>query len=733
MSVPYSVALQLRSEISLAEAIEDLVALLHFDGVDASTTFTDVMGKTWAKGSGSTAEIDTAQSVFGGASLLCNSSSYPIYTADHDDFYFTGNFSIGMRIRFAALPTAGNTIYPYFQYLSSSSQVQLYISNTAGVYRVGLYAIGGSGAISFSYIITPVIDTWYALELSRAGNNFDIWWDGAKAGTTTVDADTMPDVAAPVIIGRLLNGWLDEFYVTKGSAVHSAAFSVPTLPYTPWRNLISDTQSPISLTRGIPGTLPSDKVADVGMLNFILNNSNKNSFLTLGKYSPDHASVLSNFGLGSRVRLKITYSGTVYYKYYGSISDILPIAGTKSERKTTVQAVDYMDELLSHTMKLLPVQINKKSNELVTSIVGNLPTAPLATSYATGPNIFPYSLHDIKDEQTSGMEAVQKVNMSDLSFTFVKGDLTGGETLTHQTRHTRALNASVATFNDTMQDLRISRKSNKIFTTVKVKGYPGQIGTSDEVLWTSQKEIALAPGASITFDIAYVDPLALGKRVALVFDTGVTPVADTDYKMSSVSGDTGNDLNANLTYTVNTWGGNTANVTLLNGAAVTGYVGICKLRGKIIRLYDPVVITKINTTSQIAYGDKSLTHTAPYQDNVNVLDAFATDMLNKYYVPISDLESLSFVANTSAALMAAAMAIDVGSVITVIETVTGISANFAVNKYGLTIEHGRIICTLENLEKLSAGLATIGVWGPGAGDATYWGPGGAGTIGNWVF
>lgn len=500
---------------------------------------------------------------------------------------------------------------------------------------------------------------------------------------------------------------------------------------TAWTDITDDVRNDmLTITRGIPGAEVSDRVADVGTFDFTLDNSAGNSGTLLGYYSPDNANVRAGFDIGMKVRCVITTGGTPYYKFYGKVTDPTPSFGQYRERTTAVQAVDYMDELLVHNMELVAVQTGKKGNELLGTIVANLPTAPLATSYATGPDIFGYALHDIQDETSSGMSAAQKVDMSGLSFTFVTGDLTGGEKLNWQTRHTRALSTSVATFNDTMTGLVLGRSAKKIYGTVKAKGYPVQAGTAVETLWTSRREIVLGAGGSATFDIMYVDPSGAGSRVALVPSSGVTPVSGTDWQMSSVSGDGGSNLNANLTYTVNTWGGNTANVTIANGAGVSGYINLFQLRGKIIRLNDPVTVTKTDAASKATYGDRTLTHVMTYQDNVNVVDAFAVTILAAKKAPHSDIDSLEFIAGTDA-LMATAMALDVGSRITVIETVTGISTDFFVNKYILTIEGNILHCKLENLESL-ASAGVIGIWGTNASDSTFWGAG-TGVIGNWIF
>src|SRR5687768_6144765 len=81
------------------------VALLHMDGADGSTTFTDESGKTWtARGD---AQIDTAQSVFGGASGRLDGNGDFVDTPDHADWDFgSGDFTLDLRVRFAAVGTA---------------------------------------------------------------------------------------------------------------------------------------------------------------------------------------------------------------------------------------------------------------------------------------------------------------------------------------------------------------------------------------------------------------------------------------------------------------------------------------------------------------------------------------------------------------------------------------------------------------------------------------------------
>lgn len=87
------------------------VALLHMNGADASTTFTDESGKTWT--ANGNAQIDTAQSVFGGASGLFDGTGDFISSADSNDWQFDGGsnsneWTADFRIRFNGDPGTGN-------------------------------------------------------------------------------------------------------------------------------------------------------------------------------------------------------------------------------------------------------------------------------------------------------------------------------------------------------------------------------------------------------------------------------------------------------------------------------------------------------------------------------------------------------------------------------------------------------------------------------------------------
>ena len=72
--------------------------LLHMNGTDASTTFTDESGKTWT--ANGNAQIDTASYKFATGSGLFDGGGDYIDTPDNADFNFgSGDFTIDLQMR----------------------------------------------------------------------------------------------------------------------------------------------------------------------------------------------------------------------------------------------------------------------------------------------------------------------------------------------------------------------------------------------------------------------------------------------------------------------------------------------------------------------------------------------------------------------------------------------------------------------------------------------------------
>jgi hypothetical protein len=214
-------------------------SLLHMNGTDGSTTFTDnATGElhTWTAYGG--AQIDTARSRFGGASGLFTSSGY-ISTPDSADWYFgTGDFTIDFWVRLSSLPGGGDFAPMWSQYINDNNFINLAYGWSPASWYFS-YRLNGVYQINMVIADTLSINTWYHIAIVRTGNIFKLFKNGTQVGSNYSSSNALGDLASGVQIGRFrptspqyyLNGWLDEFRVSKGIARWTSNFTPPGQEY----------------------------------------------------------------------------------------------------------------------------------------------------------------------------------------------------------------------------------------------------------------------------------------------------------------------------------------------------------------------------------------------------------------------------------------------------------------------------------------------------------------------
>jgi hypothetical protein len=212
------------------------VALLHMDGADTSQTFTDESGKTWtARGH---AQIDTAQSKFGGASGLLDGTDDYIDTPNSADFDFgTGNFTIDLWVRrngnqadYSGLVGAG------LDATGAGWWIQFGSAAGGSTNKIILYANTGNRIVSNTTIADT---TWTHIAVVRNGNTVTMYFVGSSVGTYDCTGVSFNSTGAGCVIGRestdannyYLNGHLDEVRISKGIARWTANFTPPDRAY----------------------------------------------------------------------------------------------------------------------------------------------------------------------------------------------------------------------------------------------------------------------------------------------------------------------------------------------------------------------------------------------------------------------------------------------------------------------------------------------------------------------
>lgn len=209
-------------------AVHSTKLLLHCDGSDGSTTFTDSMGHTvTANGN---VQIDTAQSKFGGASALFDGTGDYLSVPTSTDFTFgTGDFTVECWA-YCTNTTPQQALISLRDALNSKSDNVLALNfGDAGK----LCWSDGTSWHSASSAFPA--NQWVHVALVRSGSTVTIYQDGVNVKSLTTSLNITG--SRPCYIGTFdtfpayYNGWIDEVRITKGIARYTANFTPPTAAF----------------------------------------------------------------------------------------------------------------------------------------------------------------------------------------------------------------------------------------------------------------------------------------------------------------------------------------------------------------------------------------------------------------------------------------------------------------------------------------------------------------------
>jgi len=212
--------------------------LMHFNGTNGSTTMTDSSKNNVSFTVNGNSQISTAQSKFGGASILFDG------TGDYLSSPSTSNFAFG---------TGDFTIECWAYKNSGTNNGILHLSSTAGGLQansstnlaIALFSTGTGTfyANNTSYntsAFTNTTNTWNHYAIVRSSGVTKLYFNGnlvTDIGTSGAITDTTNYTGTYLAIGGyystsyLWNGYIDEFRITNGVARYTSNFTPPTAQF----------------------------------------------------------------------------------------------------------------------------------------------------------------------------------------------------------------------------------------------------------------------------------------------------------------------------------------------------------------------------------------------------------------------------------------------------------------------------------------------------------------------
>lgn len=324
-------------EIDVPEFKDSIKSLLHFDGADGSTTFIDETGKVWT--ANGDAQIDTAQSKFGGASGLFDGTGDYVDTPDSTDFTLGSNdFTIdawfqdnasGGAFRFIAGQTTGGfgVEFSFDLGLTSGDVLRLRVGQSAATVSV-------QGTTQFN---NSTNTGWHHVAAVRIGNTLKLFVDGVQEGGDVAISGAVNDSSANLFVGQrgdgslVWSGWIDEFRLSVGVARWTTNFTPPTLPYT-----LNETYRFAIPTSYLPLDIPA--IPSIDSVNF------SPAHLSLGEDLGTRASLTISFRDHPHIMASEPLSqGTFFGKWRGRYGQTLRGAAVRLIRGQVGQTLDEMD------------------------------------------------------------------------------------------------------------------------------------------------------------------------------------------------------------------------------------------------------------------------------------------------------------------------------------------------------------------------------------------------------
>ncbi len=205
--------------------------LLHMDGADTSTTFTDSCRYPTTFTPAGNAQIDTAQSKFNSASGLFDgtgdylTATYVPATMD----WWKSDYTIDAWIRAGSFDASPSNLIGN---MAPASNVDYWSFGPVTSGGLNFYYYNGTGITVSSPTGLISVNTWHHIAMTHRAGTITLYVDGIEVASAAVSGTPQSSAGTQLTVGAYNSGYyaghIDELRVTYGRALWTDAFEVPT-------------------------------------------------------------------------------------------------------------------------------------------------------------------------------------------------------------------------------------------------------------------------------------------------------------------------------------------------------------------------------------------------------------------------------------------------------------------------------------------------------------------------
>lgn len=316
-----------------------VVALIHADGTNNSTAFTDNSTKNRTITVGGNAVISTAQSKFGGSSASFDGSGDYLSMGPSSDFGFSGDFTVEGWFNATSFATSGDYKRLWSVGNDTGNSLVLNVETNGQLdFRANDTALISSSANAMT------TGSWYHVAVSRTSGTLRMFVNGTLVGTAANTTDFSSYDAYPFYVGIMgqqtpnsaglassWDGYIDDFEVTKGVGVYAANFTAPTSAQPDFGLVRSTSVDHTGSASGevIAGNAAANVTQSINVGN--TQNYNLSAYAYIDGSTPVTSSYAQLYANGATISTTYTSVGGGWYQLTGVI------AGTASSVTYGVQ------------------------------------------------------------------------------------------------------------------------------------------------------------------------------------------------------------------------------------------------------------------------------------------------------------------------------------------------------------------------------------------------------------
>lgn len=206
-----------------------VASLLHFDGENNSTVFSDEKGVSWTRHGN--AKISTDRAKFGESSLRLDGYNSFLSAAAAIFTLGTQNFTVELWVNMVAYRTMGDGALLGYG-TSTTNGFCIVIAKDNG--DLGFW----DGSLYYSTATPIPLNTWVHIAMCRNGNELSYFINGTKYVLTTSYTKAFNANSVFRLGGNYantnenyLNAFIDDFRITKGVCRYLTSFIPPNLPF----------------------------------------------------------------------------------------------------------------------------------------------------------------------------------------------------------------------------------------------------------------------------------------------------------------------------------------------------------------------------------------------------------------------------------------------------------------------------------------------------------------------